>query len=272
MMSEIQPLKHPQQIFLQRLLASHVYTDSAAQKLWCEIKATPDGQRYLGRDLEDTISIINRSLKPGFNMEVRSISFALDQDDKEGGAAPTIYHAIVNCEADHLNPALTKTPHELAFIRLILEHLIELCIEQDDVSDDDSTEDIDNQTISSSGKFHRRDKSLYRRGMRGCEGTMSRMDMINLRTELKGPHKDKLTISQVERIIDTLEVERWLVPAPSFGGGKTPNGRKRRKSSGNKTTELTWLQIGPRTYMELPEFLSEIGLEKGRLPQFISHG
>lgn len=277
MTKKIQPLTHSQQIFLQRLLSSHTLTNVATQALWNDIETTPDGKHDLGRDLKHTLSVINQSLKSGFNMEIRSISLALKQANESvtSEIIPTIYYAIVNCEPDHTNPALTKTPHELAFIRLVLERLIEICSNGDE-SDKDEDEDVNDQPTSSARKRRRREKISNLRGMMGCEGSMSRMDLINLRTDLSGPHKDKLSISQVEHIIDKLEVEKWLVPAPSHGGPESPDGRQvRRKNSSRKSdggTGMTWLQIGPRTYMELPDFLCELGMNKCQLPQLIFHG
>lgn len=267
-MKEIPPLTHPQQLFLQRILASHTLTDAATQKIWDEIHTTTGERRSPCPSLKDTLSVINQSLKPGFNLEIRSISLALKRDEgnTSRGRTNTMYHAIVNCEADHTNSSLTKTPHDLAFIRLILERLIESCSEQDDESEVEDQEDQEDQTTSSAGKRPRQEKSTSsgQRGMMGCEDYISRMDLINLRTELSGPHKDKLSISQAELVIDKLEEETWLVPAPSRGGIRSPEGRqvRRKDSSGG-------LQIGPRTYMELSDFLHEIGMDKHRLPQII---
>lgn len=244
--------------------------------IWDEVEATPEGRQHLGPDLKKTLSIINQSLKTGFNMEIRSISLSLKEDEASGSSerAPTIYHTIVNCEPDHTNSSLTKTPHDLAFIRLILERLIESCSDHGCESEED--EDQEEQTTSSAGKRHRRGNSSHRKAMIGCDGSMSRMSLINLRTELSGPHKDKLSINQVENIIENLESEGWLFPATSRRGPETPEGRqvRRKNSSGNSDggSGTTWLQLGPRTYMELPDFLSEIGLNKSRLPQLILYG
>jgi len=273
-MSTVPPLTHPQQIFLQRILASHVLTNTATQKIWEEIEATPEGKRELGPNLKKTLSIINQSLKPGFNMEIRSISLSLKEAEESENSEiiPTTYHTIVNCEPDHTNSALTKTPHDLAFIRLILERLIESCSDHGCESEEEEEE----QTTSSAGKRRRRGNNTHRKGMMGCDGSMSRMDLINLRTELSGPHKDKLSITQVENIIENLESEGWLFPAPSRRGPETPDGRQVRRKNSSRSSDggsgTTWLQIGPRTYMELPDFLFEIGLNKSRLPQLILYG
>jgi len=277
MIKAIQPLTQTQQIFLQRILSLHALTDVATQEIWDEIQATPDGRQDLGNNLKHTLSVINQSLKPGFNMEIRSVSLALKQDQISASSEriPTIYYAIVNCEPDHTNPALTKTPHELAFLRLVLERLIDICSDGNE-SDEDEDEDEEDQPTSSAGKRRRREKNSNQRGMMGCEGSMSRMDLINLRTELSGPHKDKLSISSVEHMIDKLETEKWLIPAPSLRGEESPDGRQVRRKNSSRRTDgdagPTWLQIGPRTYMELPDFLCELGMNKHQLPQLIYHG
>jgi len=267
MTKAVQPLTHPQQIFLQRILASHILTDEAAQQIWNEIHAKEGSGRDLNHDLKKTFSTINKSLKPGFNMEIRSISLALQKDESSSRNERNsiVYHTIVNCEADHTNSVLTKTPHDLAFIRLVLEQLIRTCSDHDIESDQD--DDPEDQPTSSAGNRRRRPRnSIKQGGMMGCEGSMSRMELINLRMELSGPHKDKLSISQVELIIENLEAEGWLVPVLSLEGDER---QVRRKTSSDGEAGPDRLQIGPRTYMELPDFLCQIGMDEKSLPQII---
>lgn len=293
----IDPLTPLQQIFLQRILAAHVLTDKQAHSLFNELLQSIQQQNRpntLGRDLNDALSRINRSLKPAFRLEIKSVSLQLpmaasgnndgnsgDEDDNEhvqdsqtsrssgsgSGSKSTVYHAIVNCDSDdvaktHANPTFTKSPHELAFFRLLLERFVE----KDATADENAANNTN----------HRRGK--------GCASFMSRMDMINLRLELSGAHKDKLNITQVENVLDLMEVQGWLVPAcPSAavdegdgGMSSTPENSRRRKrggaGSGNDDGGSKYLQIGPRSYLEFTDFLTKAGLENDRLPQFLLHG
>uniref|UniRef100_A0A7S2U5Q5 Non-structural maintenance of chromosomes element 1 homolog n=1 Tax=Attheya septentrionalis TaxID=420275 RepID=A0A7S2U5Q5_9STRA len=126
------------------------------------------------------------------------------------------HHAVVN--ADPKASFLPyKQAHELAFIRLLLEKII----------------------------AGMNDKS-----------PLSRMDAVNLRTELTGDHANKLSIDLAEQVLDQLESEKWLTSEDD----KT--NQRRNKSH---------ILIGPRTYMELTDLLTELGLERESMPQFIIH-
>ncbi len=283
-MENIDPLTTQQQIFLQRLLASHVITDSQAQKLYNEILNTHAQQHQgnsLGRDVKDTFRRINKSLKPAFRLEIKSVALALslpkndDEDDEDvnltdrnpvggnnGKPKSIVYHSIVNCDNDEVsktaaNPTFTKSPHELAYFRLLLEKFMER----------------DNTTTSGND---------ITRG-KGCTAYMSRMDLINLRLELTGLHKDKLTISQTENTLNLLERQGWLVPAlPADDNNameedmSSPNGRRSSRKNSSKSSsrngESKYLQIGPRSYLEFPDHLIKSGLEDDKLPQFLLHG
>jgi len=269
-MEGINPLNIPQQRFLQRLLSLHVVNDADLNQIWEEIHQ-PANNEYLGRDLNDTLSTINRSLKPAFALEIRSVALALDlgtNAEDEDADRPKIYHTIINCNGDDIskansNPDMTKNPHELALFRLIIERLIEKSQEDnDDNDDDDDAEENDNE--GSPRKRRRRD----RRGA-GCQASLSRMAMINLRTELKGAHAGKLSISQVENALNLFVAQGWLVQAanPKGEGERTPDARKKKRTSFGGS----YLQLGPRSYMEFSEFLTNAGLEKEILPQLLSH-
>lgn len=289
--NDIEPLTSQQQIFLQRFLASHVLTDNEAQSLYQNILLQSQQSQQsqhgnqLGSDLNDTLSRINHSLKPAFRLEIKSVSLASpftirsnhngtsDDDDNDtssrGQIKPIIYHTIVNCDPDDVaksnaNPTFTKSPHELAFFRLILERLIE--------KDTSSSSSNSDSTQSSRRGRH---------GSSGCNAFMSRMDMINLRLDLTGAHKDKLNITQVEHVVDLLETQGWLVPAQvtseDIDAAASPtqdfsNGRRpRRNASSDSVKASKYLQIGPRSYLEFPDFLINAGLDKDQLPQFLLH-
>ena len=293
-MDHIDPLTNEQQIFLQRLFAHHVVTDDEAQNIYNQILQSSQGN-FLGRDVKDTFRRINESLKPAFRLEIKSVALALslpsddddnddDDHDKENARAnnrpkSVVYHSIVNCDNDDVaklasNPTMTKSPHEFAYFRLVLEKMLDL-----DSRNSDST--------------------VNTRG-RGCTSYMNRNDLINLRLDLPEPHKDKLTIAQTENTLNLLEKQKWLVPAlPMEGDGttnattneegedndaSTPTLRKRKhrssssysgSSSSTTTTrngQSKYLQIGPRSYLEFPDHLVKAGLEDEKLPQFLFHG
>jgi hypothetical protein len=296
MEDSIDPLSRQQQIFLQRFLASHVLTDQEAQTLFNNILQEGEQQQQqqqvqhrncLGRDVKDTFKRINRSLTPAFRLEIRSVALSLftkeqtqrgdgdiDIDIDEDSSRTTnnkpksvVYHTIVNCDADEVaktaaNPTFTKSPHELAFFRLILEKLVE--------KDADADNDGNSNGNSSRGK--------------GCTSYMSRMDMINSRLSLSGVHEGKLSITQTENALDLLEVQGWLVGAfpPNDGAGdenvnimspeNTRRSSRRRtggSASGSSSGRSKYLQIGPRSYLEFPDFLIKVGLDKDKLPQFL---
>ena len=107
-----EPLTRGHQLFLQRLLAAHVMNDEEAKKLHEELNDTRS------KSLEQSLVIMNEQLSAGFGLEVATVNI-------QG----TRYHSIVNLDADD---AIAKasfshvyTPHERAFIRIVLEHLVE---------------------------------------------------------------------------------------------------------------------------------------------------
>lgn len=302
-MEEIRPLSRQQQIFLQRFFAMHVLTERQAQSLFEETLQLQQ-RNELGRDVKDTFKRINRSLTPAFRLEIKSVSLALpmpngnnnsngngsvnvigdgidiedDGDNDYTSSRATsqsqsrqqqiIYHTIVNCDSDEVaktaaNPTFTKSPHEFAFLRLLLERFIEK-----DMSSDEHGADADHSS-SSTGK--------------GCRSSMSRIDMINLRLSLTGPHEGKLSIGQAENVLDLLEVQGWFVPAsppPSEADESMSSpgpSRRSRRSGPNRTNGAVgggakYLQIGPRSYLEFPDFLIKVGLDNNKLPQFLVHG
>jgi hypothetical protein len=288
-------LSPPQQQLLQHLLASRVCTDSALKKIWVQVEhnaasqrekyvqsglihASATSQEFLGRDLNDTLSIINRSLKPTFGLEIRSVSMALhqpraanddDEDSDEEDRAqetPQLYHAIVNCQADRVsklaaNPDMTKNPHELALFRLILERLVEMSTEQNE-------EEEDHPNDGSARKRRKRSRMGA-----GCQAALSDLAMINMRTELTGAHANKLTIEQVQNMLDLFLSQGWfVVAANSDSAGLSQLNRDGTPASKSRKKKKTrYLQLGPRSYLEFAEFLRKLGLEQEALPQFLVH-
>lgn len=271
-MDNIRPLSSPQQRILQCILARHVIPDHDLQHLWEELREVSQQMREpLGRDLKETLCIINRSLKPAFGLEIRSMTMPTlvpdeDQPDDDGEMRDVLFHTIINCKADHVstsfaNTALSKNPHEFALFRLIIERIVEKNAEM--INEEEEQEQESNDENNDGSRKRRRKNIRF-----GCQSCLSRIEMINLRTELTGVHAGKLVdISQVENLIYMLEAQGWLVPAvastSSNGGGR---GKGRGKHSG-----ASHLQLGARSYMEFPHFLEKAGLDKELLPQFILH-
>jgi hypothetical protein len=278
---DVEPLHPQQQLFLQRILASHIVTDKEAQTIFENIlQNDPTQHNGLGRDVKDVLSQINRSLKPAFRLEIKSVALALplpatnDNDveeeeettDRAGNRNKSVlYHSIVNCDSDAVsksaaNPTFTKSPHELAFFRHLLERLVE--------KDEDDEQSNNNRA-------------------KGCLSYLSRMDMINARLELTGAHKDKISIVQAEKMLDLLETQGWLVGSSGLtqdGGEENDDSltspdassrRKRRrhtKGGGSGFDGSKYVQIGPRSYLEFSDFLIKVGMGNEKLPQFLLHG
>lgn len=292
MMSRINPLTTPQQRLLQRLMAMHVVADATLQQVWSQIKNSA-GNEFVGRDLNDTLSIINRSLKPAFGLEIRSVNMSMvyhnevdvnecATHDGEGPASAILYHAIVNCAGDDISKATANpemNPHELALFRLILERCVELSQDADGSGDNN---DVMREGGDSDDNDDRRNGSSQKRGQRhgqgnGCQISLSRMDIINLRTELKGAHAGKLSIQDVENALNLFVAQGWLVKGAKTNGvfaagshgrnqSHANSGRNRRDSFG-----ASFLQLGPRSYLEFPDFLMQLGMDQTLLPQILIH-
>lgn len=298
---DIPLLNRAQQLLFQKLLVHKVLKEGELASLWSNLLSTPfvlDDNDHQNHDLHQTLSIINKSIKPAFGLEIRSVSLALkipndddhDDDDNEkeehlkdsdedsdeernhnnnNTATATssipneMYYTIVNIHPDehakkHSCIHFAKHPHELALFHLILQRLIDAT-----PSEYDST------------KMRRF----------GLGSSLSRMEIINLRTELSDSHEGKVSLGEAETMMYWLEEQGWLVPAPRDNkDGSTSNsssssdykkkhnegdgkrrGRKRSSTSGHGSR----LQLGPRSYLEFPDFLVKAGMEQDGLPQFI---
>ncbi len=262
-MESIQPLSAPQKRLLQRLLACHVLPDNALQMLWDEIRNTVQQGEAFGRDVKHTIGLINRSLKPAFGLEIRSVVLSLDTNDEMSGET-VVYHSVVNCHRDHVsttfaNPALSKNPHEFALLRLIVERLVETFTRT--IHDEQENENDEDGDDNQEGSRKRRKRT---RRNKGCHASLSRIDMINLRTQLAGAHAGKLEIQHAENAINLFESQGWLVEAAP---PTDPNSSSRRTSTGGGRRGASHLQLGARAYMEFPEFLEKAGLDKEHHPQ-----
>ena len=193
------------------------------------------------------------------------------------------YHAVANKVADPASKstfmtataasaphhsANIRTPHEMAYLRLIVEKIVERGMDMDEAG---GAEGVG-------------------AGSRGCLG---RISVLNLRNELEGPHEGKVSLAQAQHALSCLIGEKWLVATnppeddedddeegdeetETLNAGKRKRGG--RKSRGGRTSldglggdgpALSHVMVGPRTYMELPDLLKDCGLE--RVPQFILH-
>lgn len=310
MTETIRPLTNSQKLFLQRLLVAHVLTDKKAKDLYQSIRdkfanvnvhnqnddAENSGddddddvdQGYMGNNFEHCLGIINASLMPAFNLEIGTVSLPaaynpdgdkntdlLSQDNEYGGrkSSPSLikYHAIVNRSNDDVakNYAAARTalgPHELAYFRKVLEKLVEC-----------GNEFLETQQQQGT-------KKRNRIPIVGCIGALNKMDLINLRTEMEGPHENKLSIAQTQIALDIMESEGWLVPAAPPEEEDGDNGRhnydgsdddeqqkKRKRKPSRKSLKGAFYGIGPRTFMELGEFLQNCGFPEERMPQSILH-
>lgn len=110
-MPTTEALTRGHQMFLQRMLASHVMSDDDAKKLHEELNDTRS------KSLEQSLGIMNAQLCNGFGLEVATVNL-------EGKR----YHAIINPHDDTIAKASFAhlfSPHEKAFIRACLELLVE---------------------------------------------------------------------------------------------------------------------------------------------------
>ena len=257
-------------------------------------------QGYMGNNFEHCLGIINASLMPAFNLEIGTVSLPAayspdgdkkkknkllsqqqDDDDEEdvggGGGRKSSpasslikYHAIVNRSNDDVakNYAAARTalgPHELAYFRKVLEKLVEC-----------GNEFLETHQQQQGGRKRNRIPMV------GCIGVLNKMDLINLRTEMEGPHKDKLSIAQTELALEMMEGEGWLVPAapPGEEDGNDDNSndsdddeqpKKRKRKPSRKSLRGAFYGIGARAFMELGEFLQNCGFPEERMPQSILH-
>ncbi|KAL7522023.1 hypothetical protein ACHAWX_006718 [Stephanocyclus meneghinianus] len=278
MTAGIRPLSNSQKLFLQRLMVAHVLTDDEARDLYASIRdkfanvqveeeeqESDVNPAFMGNGFDHCLGLINVSLKAAFNLEICTV-FLPPPYDPDGTPAnsssgrsksPSLikYHAVVNKSNDvhaksYASPLTQSGPHELAFLRLILQKLV----------------DIGEDFLFSPG----------------CRGVMNTMDIINSRTELEGAHANKLSVTQTEAALELFLMEKWLVemapPGEEDSDGeeesdeeRSKKKRKRRSNTGDRRKSLkgTYYGIGPRCFLELGEFLQDVGLREERRPQTI---
>jgi len=241
-------------MLLQRLIAKHCVTSDEAKKMFNSFVAT--GKDYAaGNDdeeedqgqvdfmgsgidtLEAALVSINRQLKPGFGLEIVSLVDTIDKN--------THYMAVVNTKADAIaknETVFSKSwnAHERAFVRLIMLALVDQA--QNNAKDDEDEEESDDDD----------DNNSSRAGIR-------RADLINLRSDLEGGFK--LTLDQATRVVGILLEEKWL--RTSFTNDSEQ--QNRRDSVQAK------IELAPRSYLELSHYITSLGLDDEKLPQFLFH-
>jgi hypothetical protein len=106
MVATTQPLEREQQLFLQRVMASHCLNHKEAQGVFDELQVPNDS-------LEEAFEAINRQLTRGFGLEIATV--VLDK---------TKYHSVINLRNDEVSGNAFEqhyNSHERALVRLILE-------------------------------------------------------------------------------------------------------------------------------------------------------
>jgi hypothetical protein len=112
-MSEV-ALSRGQQLFVQRLLASHVMRNDKAQDVFDELQKEQENNS--NATLNDWLRHINQPLKQGFDLEI--VTVVMDK---------TQYIAIINAHNDEVAKksfAHHFNPHERALIRLMVQKLV----------------------------------------------------------------------------------------------------------------------------------------------------
>jgi len=241
-------LSEPHQLFLQRFMAEIVMCDSDAKHLYAQALSTTQGRCNMSDGVDDKLFLrflgtLSKALRDNFDLEIRTLNISNDivqQNISQIQKTTTIYHGIVNRSSDNsakLYGAPDKNPHELSFLRLIFEHMI----------DDGNSRAAETSC------------DLRRPIIGGCNGSLTATEIINLRNELRGPHENKLNAQECEKALNKFVQEKWLVKIFNQGD-QVPHRRCKENDR---------YQLGPRTYMELEPLLKELGLSN--IPQAIIH-
>lgn len=221
-----------QQLFLQRLIASKIVSNTQAKSLYDSIfDDGEDKNNNNNKSLDRCIATINKSLTKGFAFEIKTVSFP---------TARKLYHCVVNKKPDKISEKnacsgiTLLTPHTLAYLKLILGKMLDRMNNNNTESGDDDDDD-------------------EQEGEK--EQDWIEIDLINLRNELPEQHKKKINLEEAELALQCFKCEKLLVVNPSSGGRSGGRSGKR-------------LKIGPRVYMELPEFMTNF-IGEDDMPQLV---
>jgi hypothetical protein len=243
-------------------MAFHVMTDDDAKQFFDELKnyntqTTQDDddgdeeeeqQQLMGnaQSLEDAFRSINAQLKPGFGLEIVTMV-----DRSDAGSPAVKYHAVVDLLADDVSKthAFEKayTPHERAFIRLIMQRLVH------ETSHGLRKMDCINARTELTGNFK---LSLPQ---------AERVVQILL---------DEHWLRVSTRVEDDDDDDDGDDDEEGSDNGQSQKKKKRRANSKNKRRRdsvKNKLELAPRSYMELSHYLTHIGLDDDDLPQIILH-
>uniref|UniRef100_A0A7R9WYG5 Non-structural maintenance of chromosomes element 1 homolog n=1 Tax=Craspedostauros australis TaxID=1486917 RepID=A0A7R9WYG5_9STRA len=119
-MASVHRLPYGQQLMLQRLMASHVMTETKAKALYEELKDDMEGTCS---NVEECFSQINAQLSTAFGLEIATVRMAVGAHKK-----PKKYHTVINQNADDVSKdafGFHYNKHELAFIKLVMQQLVE---------------------------------------------------------------------------------------------------------------------------------------------------
>jgi hypothetical protein len=247
-MNTTEELPKGQQLLLQRLIAIHCVSSDETKRMFNSLMEQGiddnDDTNFMGPGIdtfEAAFVSINRQLKPGFGLEIVTLV------DSSSTNATENYHAVVNTTADEIAKKETVflkswNPHERAFVRLLIRAFVDHTENQIDGDDNDNDEVVSRN-------------SSARTSVPGIR----RADLINLRSELESGFK--LTLDEATRVVGILLEEKWLRTSLIDDSEQS----QRRESVQAR------IELAPRTYMELDHYLTNLGLDAGKLPQLLFH-
>jgi len=309
-------------------MACHVVTDDDLLDLYGHIKSSELGE--MGQNLSNCLGTINASLGPAFGLEVRTVALgekvappsgiSSQEEDEDRATSSSVakknrsqrlvkYHSVVNKLSDSVSKKAAhhgpyaRNPHELELLKVVLEKIVERHLDDLESAAAEESEGGDESGNGGSSASGGGSAQVV-----GCCAGLRRMECINLRTQLKGPHHNKVGLRDAERALSSFVAEGWLIathkpktvvtPSPSQDEEDEEGAAVKQDSAGTPSSSFrshkrskrsidglgvmdnidakpgsgNYLMIGPRTYMELPDALTDFGLGRERMPQFILHG
>ncbi|VEU34102.1 unnamed protein product [Pseudo-nitzschia multistriata] len=272
-MDATEQLPRGQQLLLQRMIANHSLPDGEARAIFASLHGgdygTDDEENGGGpimgegiETLEAAFVSINRQLRPGFGLEI--ITMVDTSTSGSGGA--THYHAVVNTAADEVAKSETVfsrswNVHERAFVRLVVRALVERSNrggsnDNDDDEEEEEEPDDDDEEENEDEDENKDNNGKKQKSREPQSPGIQRADLINLRSDLEGGCK--LTLDQATRVVGVLLEEKWLRVAPCTGADRRGSVR-------------ALLELAPRSYLELYHYVTALGMEADKLPQFLYH-
>ncbi len=259
---QVQPIPPGLQMLLQRLMAAHVMDDETAKQVFQDLMAQPvdeeeeDPTSMMGQgvtNLQEAFMRINRQLKPAFGLEIVTMVDGTGNTSTKTTtktAAATKYHAVINTQCDEAAKSHSfikaYTPHERAFLRLLMQRLVE------------------------EEHLKRKDcinlRSSLENGFKLNLEDAERMVQVLLDEEwLQVSHypdddEEENRVKEEEEDEDDEE-----------GGSSQRRAKKKPRRRHRRESVQNQLELAPRSYMELSHFLSNVGLDPQDMPQFLYH-